>query len=150
MKSKVFYTLCDLINPSIPVYICYLAFQLYSHPKLYEDAGGDTVKTTAYDTPKFRLTHLRKRLADRDLEKARHEEQAGRTSISDAPQSMSPRPEASSPVAEPHNTEEEVEEAEVPQLTVMMSVGLLAFVTVVDLDFLNFFVVLVSVHGCSL
>jgi Ca2+/H+ antiporter len=116
-----------------PVYLGYLAFQLYSHPSLYLDSGEHVAKTTAYDTPKFRLSAIRKRLAERDLEKSRHAE-PDRTSVTDALQTTSPRAEVSSPFEEPQTAVEE-EEEEQPQLSLLMSVGLLVVVTVVCTKF---------------
>lgn len=110
------------------IYLGYLAFQLYSHPSLYLDSGEHVAKTTAYDTPKFRLSAIRKRLAERDLEKSRHAE-PDRTSVTDALQTTSPRAEVSSPFEEPQTAVEE-EEEEQPQLSLLMSVGLLVVVTV--------------------
>jgi Ca2+:H+ antiporter len=120
-------------SDQFPVYVAYLAFQLYSHTGLYEDKGEHNVKTTAYDKPKFRLTTVRRRFAERDLEKSKQAEQVAGPSLTDGDQTLSPGGVVTLPVEEPQTTEEEEEEQ--PQLSVMMSLGLLVAVTVVYLNF---------------
>ncbi|KAJ7707775.1 Sodium/calcium exchanger protein-domain-containing protein [Mycena rosella] len=83
------------------IYGSYLFFQLYSHATLYGDQSGDVIKSTKY-TPRPK--------------KAKHGEPAdanGNLAITDA-----------------ENAQEE-EEEEVPQLSLYMTLGLLAVVTVI-------------------
>lgn len=115
--------------------MAYLAFQLYSHTGLYEDKGDHNVKTTAYDKPKFRLTRIRRRFAEKDLEKSKPTEQEAGLSVTDAPQTLSPRTLEPPSVEEPQITEEAEEVEEQPQLNVTMSLGLLVAVTVVCPNF---------------
>jgi Ca2+:H+ antiporter len=119
------------IADQFPVYVAYLAFQLYSHTGLYEDKGDHNAKTTAYDKPKFTLSRVRRRFGDKDLEKSKPTEQAG-FAMTDAPQTLSPG--GPPPVEEPQITEVE-EEEEQPQMSLMMSLGLLVAVTAVGSSF---------------
>jgi Ca2+:H+ antiporter len=85
------------------IYASYLFFQLYSHAALYDDERSDNFKSTKY-TPK--------------------DKKGGKTTGTD----LHPSSPVDTETALTH--EEHVEEEEVPQLSVYMTVALLAVVTV--------------------
>ncbi|KAJ7475792.1 Sodium/calcium exchanger protein-domain-containing protein [Mycena latifolia] len=86
------------------IYGSYLFFQLYSHATLYGDKSGDIIKSTKY-APR------EKKVKDGDRNEA--------TTSSVVPD------------AEAANAKEEEEEEETPQLSLFMTLGLLAVVTVI-------------------
>ncbi|KAI0649267.1 calcium/proton exchanger [Trametes meyenii] len=100
------------------IYGSYLVFQLFSHKTLYDDAHPDVFKSTRYE---------------RREKKARNEavvaqrEANGSSSLTDHPLSLSPTPSHEDPEA---NTVAEPDEVEEPQMSVPMTIGLLAVVTV--------------------
>jgi len=84
----------------------------------------------------FRLTRIRRRFGEKDLEKSKPTGQEAGSSMTDAPQTLSPG--IQSPTIEvPQITEEEEEEEEEeqPQLNLMMSLGLLVAVTAVSSNY---------------
>ncbi|KAJ7034989.1 Calcium/proton exchanger [Mycena alexandri] len=91
------------------IYASYLFFQLYSHATLYANDSGDIIKSTKY--------------APRD-----HKPKANATGTETTTTAV-PSDAEGSPQVE--HEEEEEEEEEVPQLSLYMTLGLLAVVTVV-------------------
>ncbi|KAJ7052623.1 Sodium/calcium exchanger protein-domain-containing protein [Mycena amicta] len=83
------------------IYASYLFFQLYSHATMYDDAGGDIIKSTRY--------------APREKKK-----KPGQTETPTSPAATD-----AETATEPHEEEEEI-----PQLSLSMTIALLAVVTV--------------------
>jgi hypothetical protein len=110
----------------------YLTFHLYSHTRLYDSEEEAVVTTAAHDTSKLHITTLRKRSAERDLEKLRFAEQLDRLSVTNRLQATS-RAAVGSSLQERHTVEKEEEEQ--PLLNLWMSLGLLVVATVVSLKF---------------
>ncbi|KAJ6531729.1 Sodium/calcium exchanger protein-domain-containing protein [Mycena capillaripes] len=95
------------------IYASYLFFQLYSHATLYGDESGDAIKSTKY-TPR---------------EKKPKGNGTERTNTQVTSTDAHTDAETGSPTAVGHEEEEE-DEGEVPQLSMLMTIGLLAVVTV--------------------
>ncbi|KAF7312323.1 hypothetical protein MIND_00245400 [Mycena indigotica] len=89
------------------IYGSYLFFQLYSHATMYDDSGDDIIKSKKY-VPK------EKKSSKKDSNEG--------TSTSPTTDMENGREE--------HATQEEEEEEETPQLSLFMTIGLLAVVTV--------------------
>ncbi|KAI0671600.1 Sodium/calcium exchanger protein-domain-containing protein [Trametes maxima] len=100
------------------IYGSYLVFQLFSHKTLYDDAHPDVFKSTRYER--------REKKAENGAVIAQREAN-GSSSLTDQPLSLSPVASHEDPEA---NTVAEPEEVEEPQMSVPMTIGLLAVVTV--------------------
>ncbi|PBK75605.1 calcium/proton exchanger [Armillaria solidipes] len=97
------------------IYISYLVFQLFSHASLYADEGEDMIKSTHYGTKK------------RKIEQA-IELQTG--TVSSATSTAVAHRQADNCDIESGSADLKEEEAEQPQLSVWVTVGLLTVVTV--------------------
>ncbi|KAI0064753.1 calcium/proton exchanger [Artomyces pyxidatus] len=96
------------------IYGCYLVFQLFSHRNLYDDANPNIQKSVAYDR------HPERRIAaEKAAEDAAAIELQARGTMSD---------EAAAEAGLPVHTEEDEEEK--PSMSVPITIGLLAIVTV--------------------
>ena len=96
----------------IPVYLCYLVFQLFSHKQLYEDDSSDIAKSTRY-APSVNIRIFSREKAPSDTvvpngTTGQDEEQGGTL------------PE-----------KKEKEEEEQPSMSLPLTIGLLVVVTVV-------------------
>lgn len=125
--------------PRPTVYASYLVFQLFSHKTLYDDGHPDVFKSTPYVAREKRKQDA----ADAANAEAASQAEANGSSIpltsvtaqryQGSPTgsvSQDHDPEAGTTAA--HSTVEE-EETEQPQMSVLMTIGLLAVVTVVSL-----------------
>ena len=104
------------------VYAGYLWFQLYSHTGLYKDEGDDVAKSTVYSP---RTHHFRPH-KNRDVE-----ESPGSVSILTGTVVAEPESKETPEVVTPEVVTPE-DELETPQMTVWLTVCLLAVVTVVS------------------
>jgi hypothetical protein len=127
------------------VYGAYLVFQLYSHTKLYEDSGGDVIKSTRY-APKKRnpkkpasrkhlkfISRIKKPKVDSDSSQAIVPATADttRTNTSNS-QTLNGHPEFTNVDVEAHAADDKEDEIEIPQMSLYMTLGLLGVVTVVS------------------
>ncbi|KAJ7170613.1 Calcium/proton exchanger [Mycena crocata] len=91
------------------IYAAYLFFQLYSHATLYGDKSGDIIKSTKYIPREKKSKRGAERLDTADASTVAASDDVENTAGAE---------------------EEEEEEEEVPQLSLYMTIGLLAVVTV--------------------
>ena len=113
LKRFVFWSLIYL------VYAGYLWFQLYSHTNLYKDEGEDIAKSTIYSP---RTRHFRNR-KNKDVEAPGSTSILAGPLVAEAERKLTPEVEC---------TETPEVELETPQMTVWMTILLLAVVTVVS------------------
>ncbi|KAK0235856.1 Calcium/proton exchanger [Armillaria nabsnona] len=100
------------------IYISYLVFQLFSHASLYADEGEDMIKSTRYGAKKHKIEPAI------ELQTPRTGTVSSATSTA-----VAHRPEDNCDL-ESGSADSKEEEAEQPQLSVWVTVGLLTVVTV--------------------
>ena len=116
------------------VYGGYLWFQLYSHTSLYNDEGGDVAKSTIYSPRTHNFLHRKNKDVEAPASTSMLTGVITRAEGKEAESKEAEGKEAEGKETESKETPEETpeDELETPQMTVWVTLGLLAVVTVVS------------------